>query len=148
MLFCNFQCIILFTVPKSTYPTGPPCAGYTYLLTCVDRFSRWCEVLSMANIDAHTTVKTFIAGWVSRSGVPAIITADRGRKFESSLLCELMKLLGSKQIRMTVYHPDGLTERFHRSLKSALRTTLNQSNWLENLPLVLLRLCTEIKEDI
>ena len=48
-----------------------------------------------------------------------------------------MKLLGSKRIRTTAYHPEsnGLVERFHRSLKSAMWPMLNQSNWLENLPL-------------
>ena len=35
--------------------------------------------------------------------------------------------------------------RCNRSLKSALRAMLNQSNWLENLPLVL---CSAIKEGI
>ena len=123
----------------------PPCEGYTYLLTYVDCFSRWCEVYHIANIDAHTTTKTFMTGWASRFGVPAVITTDRGRQFESSLFCELMKLLGSKQIRATAYHleTNGLVERFHRSLKSAFRVMLNQSNWLENL---LLGLRTAIKE--
>ena len=123
---------------------------YTYLLICVDCFSSWCEVLPMANSEAHTTAKTFIADWVSRLGVPAIITTDRGWQFKSNLFGELMKLLGGKWIHTTVYHPEsnGFVERFHRSLKSALRAMLNRSNWLENLPMVLLGLRTAIKEGI
>ena len=104
----------------------------------------------MANIEAHTTAKTFIASWVSCFGVPAIITTDRERQFESDLFGELMKLLGSKQIPTTAYHPEsnGLVERFPRCLKSALRAILNRSNWLKNLPLVLLELRTTVKEGI
>ena len=117
-----------------------------YLL--VDRFSRRWKVLPMANIETHTAAKTFIAGWVSCFGVPVIITTDGGWQFESNLFGELIKLLGSKRNRMTVYHPEsnGLVERFHRSLKSALRAMLNRSNWVENLPLVLLGLRTAVKE--
>ena len=48
----------------------PLCEGYAYLLTCVDRFSGWYQVLPMANTDALTTTKTFMGSWVSRFGVP------------------------------------------------------------------------------
>lgn len=65
-----------------------------------------CKALPMTNIDAHTTAKTFLSGWVSRFGVQAIIIRDRGRQFESNLFCELIKLLGSKRIRTTTYHPE------------------------------------------
>ena len=128
----------------------PPCEGYTYLLTCTHHFSRWCEVLPMANIEAHTTTKTFMAGWMFRFGVPAVIITDRGRQFESNLFGKLMKLLGSKRTRTTAYHPESnsLVERFYRSLKSALRAMLNRSNWLENLPLVLLGQRIAVKEGI
>ena len=120
--------------------------GYTYLLTCVDRFSRWCEVLPMVNIEAQT----FVAGRVSCFGVSTIITTDRGRQFESNLFGELMKPLGVKQICTTTYHPEsnGLVEIFHQSLKSTLKAMLNRSNWLENLPLVLLGQRTAVKKCI
>lgn len=128
----------------------PSCEGKTYLLTCVDRFSRWCEALPMSDITAHTTARTFVSGWVSRFGVPALITTDRGRQFESDLFNQLMRILGSKRVKTTAYHPEanGLVERFHRTLKSALRAVTDQANWLENLPLVLLGLRTAVKDDL
>lgn len=83
----------------------------------------WCEVYPIADINAHIMANEFISGlvsWVSTSGV---ITTDRGQQFKSSLFGDLTKILGSKWIWTTSYHPEsnGLVEWFHCSLKSALR---------------------------
>ena len=128
----------------------PLCEGQSYLLTCVGRFSCWCEAFPMPDITAYTTAKTFVAGWVSRFGVPAVITTDRGKQLDSDLFNQLMKLLGSKITKNTAYHPEAnwLVEQFHRSLKPALRARMNQSNWLEHLPLILLRLRAAVKDDL
>ena len=61
-----------------------------------------------------------------------------------------MKLLGSKRIRTTAYHPiaNGLVERFHRQLKTALRAQPDVANWVDHLPMVLLGIRTTLKEDL
>lgn len=102
----------------------------------------------MSDIRVETTVKNFISGRVARFGVPAIITTDKVRQFESDLFKQPIKLLWCKRIRTIAYHPDanGLLERFHRTLKSALRILIDQSKWWENLPLVLLELHTTVKD--
>ena len=84
----------------------------------------------MPDISTYTTAKTFVVGWVSRFGVPTVITTDRGKQFESDLLNQQVKLLASKRIKTTAYHPEENrpVERFHCSLKSALRARMNQSN--------------------
>ncbi|XP_059822218.1 uncharacterized protein LOC132392411 [Hypanus sabinus] len=43
---------------------------------------------------------------------------------------------------------NGLVERFHRHLKSALMARLSGHNWVDELPWVLLGICTELKEDL
>jgi hypothetical protein len=50
----------------------------------------------------------------------------------------------------TAYHPqsNGLMERFHRHLKSALRARLTGPNWMQELPWVLLGIRTAPKEDL
>ena len=40
----------------------PTCKGQCYLLTCIDRFSRWFEALPMPDMTAYTTDRTFLAG--------------------------------------------------------------------------------------
>ena len=124
--------------------------GYTYLLTCIDRFTRWPEAYPLTNITAQSVAEAFVAGWIARFGTPSTITTDRGCQFESVLWTELTNLLGSRRIRTTAYHPiaNGLIERFHRQLKASLKAYPDPTSWMDSLPLVLLGIRSAFKEDI
>ena len=126
----------------------PPSRGFTYLLTCVDRFTRWPEAIPFTSITAEAVAQAFLAGWISCFGVPSPIVTDRGRQFESRLWTHLMSLLGSKRARITAYHPqtNGIAERFHRQLKAALKAQPTPDAWMDTLPLVLLGLRTALKD--
>ena len=128
----------------------PSSRGFTYLLTCVDRFTRWPEAIPLTSITAEAVAQAFLSGWISRFGVPSTIVTDRGRQFESHLWSELMSLLGSKRSRTTSYHPqtNGMIERFHRQLKAALKAQPQPNAWMDTLPLILLGVRTALKEDI
>ena len=125
----------------------PESCGCRYLLTAVDRFTRWCEAIPIPQSDSLTVAKALLHSWISRFGVPATITTDRGQQFESLLLNNLFRLLGASRIRTTAYHPaaNGMVERFHRQLKDALRATDSISTWVDALPIVLLHLRSIIK---
>ncbi|GBO39594.1 Pro-Pol polyprotein [Araneus ventricosus] len=83
----------------------PPSRGYTYALTCVDRFSRWPEAIPLKVIKAETVAFEFYAKWIARFGIPERLTSDQGRQFESRLFHEFARLLGVKVVHTTPYHP-------------------------------------------
>ncbi|KAA3673870.1 uncharacterized protein DEA37_0012599 [Paragonimus westermani] len=126
----------------------PPSNGSIYLLTCVDRFTRWPAAIPLPNCSSETVASAFLERWVAQFGCPAVVTTDRGSHFEGHFAA-LLNTLGSKHIRTTAYHPaaNGMVERFHRQLKAALSAHANPS-WKEALPLVLLGLRNTVKEDL
>ena len=128
----------------------PPSQGYTYLLTIIDRYTRWPEAIPLSSISADVCSKQFLLHWVARYGIPLAITSDRGRQFTSNLWRHMADTLGSKHHFTTSYHPqsNGMIERWHRSLKASLRARLTDPNWMDQLPWVLLGLRTAPKEDL
>ena len=103
----------------------------------------------MADISTSTLAAAFINGWVSRFGVPAVLTSDRGAQFTSAFWAEMCQLLGIKHQLTTAYRPqaNGLVERFHRRLKESLRARLAGSDWINHLHWVLLGMRTTPRED-
>ncbi|BHF61753.1 hypothetical protein SprV_0100472900 [Sparganum proliferum] len=128
----------------------PTSRGCNYLLTAIDRFTRWPIATPIPNITADSVAHAFLEHWISHYGIPSTITTDRGQQFESRLFNNLTDLLGCSRIRTTAYHPssNGLVERFHQQLKASLRAHDNPSHWSEHLPLVMLGIRTALKPDL
>ena len=128
----------------------PPSAGAEYLFTVVDRTTRWPEAIPMTSITASDCADALITHWISRFGVPAHLTSDRGPQFVSAMWKRLCSVLGIVHHQTTAYHPEsnGMVERFHRSLKNTLRARCVGNLWHQHLPWVLLGLRTTPKEGI
>ncbi|KAK3705856.1 hypothetical protein RRG08_058937 [Elysia crispata] len=128
----------------------PFSSGFTYLLTIIDRNTHWPEAIPLRGITIPECVHALITGWIARFGVPGDISSDRGSQFTSSLWSEIAPRLGVKLHHTSAYHPqaNGMIERFHRTLKAALKARLTGPNWVEELPWVFLGLRTTPKEDL
>jgi cleavage and polyadenylation specificity factor subunit 1 len=123
----------------------PPCQGYRYLLTVIDRFTSWIEAVPLRSITAESVVRALFKDWISRFGVPTAVITDQGTQFTSNVWSILMHRLGVEHRHTTTYHPqcNGLVERSHRRIKDALRCRLPATNWVDVLPTILLGLrCT------
>lgn len=128
----------------------PQSRGNTHLLTIIDRFTRWPEAIPLSDTSTATCARALITHWVARFGVPVDISSDRGAQFTSGLWASVTRLLGAKLHHTTAYHPqaNGLVERFHRHLKTALKARLTGPDWMDELPWVLLGIRTAPKEDL
>ena len=109
-----------------------------YVVTFIDRSTRWVEACPTSDITAQTVAYAFLSCWISRFGVPLHLITDRGTQFEAELFTHLSTLVGFHRLRTTSYHPqsNGMIERVHRTIKTALKARGDQ--WLSALPIVLL----------
>ena len=126
----------------------PQSEGKRYAFTIIDRSTRWPEAVPMSDSSSDSCVSALINSWISKFGLPDIITSDRGSVFTSSLWAALAQRLGYTTTTTTAYNPEanGMVERFHRSLKAALMARCTSSSWATELPWVLLGLRTTPKE--
>lgn len=128
----------------------PPSEGFTHLFTIIDRHTRWPEAIPLKETSTKDCARALVTNWISRYGVPNDITSDRGPQFTSNLWTEIARGLGMQIHRTTAYHPqaNGMVERFHRTLKAALKARLQTPKWIDELPWVLLGIRTAPKEDL
>ena len=112
----------------------PFCRGQKYILTMVDRFSRWVQAVPMHKIEAETVALAFSSGWISTFGCAVRITTDRGTQSESSLLNCFLKSHDIVRQRTSACNPkaNGMIERLHHQFKVCL--SLTHSNRLGRSP--------------
>jgi transposase InsO family protein len=130
-------------------PLPPSKAGNMYVMTIIDRSTRWFEAVPLAATAAADCAQALFVHWISRYGVPDFVTSNRGPQFASEVWAAMCRRLGIIKKLTTAFHPqaNGLVERLHRQLKEALRARQAGVNWEEHLPWVLLGLRVAPKED-
>ena len=106
------------------------------------------EAVPLASTTADDCAGALITAWVTRFGVPAAITSDRGpqfcgaiwRAFCATIWRAFCATIGVQHITTSAYHHEGngMVERLHRHLKDALRARCSGLDWPNHLPWVLL----------
>jgi hypothetical protein len=118
----------------------PESKGYNYLWVII------CRMTSMVHlIPVHTKMKASELSWIYRReivrlhGLPSSIVSDRDSKFTSKWWRELHRILGTKLLMSTSFHPqtDGQTERANRSVGQIFRTVVrhDQKDWFDRVDL-------------
>ena len=101
----------------------PKSNNFDYLLVMIDQLT-----LQVHLVPTTTTVTTRGITWLILKevmrlhGIPESIVSDRDTKFTSIFWKELHRLIGSKLLMSTAFHPqtDGATERANRSIAQIL----------------------------
>ena len=88
---------------------------------------------------ASELASLYICEVVRLHGLFESIVSDRDVKFTSVFWCEIHRILGTKLLMSTSFHPltDGASEWVNRSIGQILRTLVspNQTDWVDKIPL-------------
>lgn len=93
------------------------------------------------NVDIKTTELAYLymEHVVRLHGLPKSIVSDRDSKFTAKFWRELHRLMGTKMLMSTAFHPqtDGASERAIRSVSQILRGKVraDQRDWAEKIPM-------------
>jgi len=82
----------------------PRSHGSCYIFTMMDRATRWPEAVPLSGTSARQCAETFIEHWISRFGVPEVLTSDRGAQFTSAVWAAMCQLLDVQHVLTTAYH--------------------------------------------
>lgn len=108
--------------------------GKDSIMVVVDRFSKMAHFVPCHKVDdALKVADLYFKEIVRLHGIPKTIVSDRDTKFMSFFWKSLWKLVGTKLLFSTSYHPqtDGQTEVTNRTLGALLRGLVNktQKDW-------------------
>lgn len=111
--------------------------GNTMIVVATDYATRWAETKALPNGKTGPVAKFILENIVTRHGAPKYLLSDRGKVFQSELVNELIKKMGTTKQFTTAYHPstNGLTERLNKTLADMLSiyTNTQQTDWDEYL---------------
>jgi Integrase zinc binding domain len=112
-----------------------------YLMVVIDRLTSQVHLVPTTTmVTAKGIAWLFLKEIVRLHGVPDSIVSDRDSKFTSIFWCELQRLMGTKLLMATAFHPqmDGATERANRSISHVLRSVVrdDQKDWELKSPMV------------
>ena len=106
----------------------PTSNSYRYLLTMVDKTSRYVQAMPLTSASSAQCAKAFLDGWVSIFGIPSRASSDNGASFTSKLWTDIHESFGTIVSYSPLYSPQsvGIIERQHKDLKASFRACLIQ----------------------
>ena len=112
----------------------PQSQGNDYLLVIIDQLMSQVHLVPiMTQVTAREVAWLFLKEVVRLHGIPKSIMSDHDTKFTSRFWCELHKLMGTKLVMSTAFHPqmDGTMEWANCSIGQVLRMIIqdDQRDW-------------------
>ena len=134
----------------------PDSYGYKFILTAIDRTTRFLHCFPLREASASEAATAFLQGYVALMGLPSVVTSDNGASFTAGLWKGMMEKLNIEVKYSALYRPQsiGMLERQHRSIKDSLKAAIedmtekHQSKWMDYLPFVLLGKRVAMQPDI
>ena len=130
----NYQATYPFQKVSIDLLTGLPATdqGNTVLLTVVDCFTRWVELIPLPSRTAKEVALALRDRVFFRHGVCDVVS-DNGAELVSQIVTELYTLMGVRASTCTTYHPQaqGTVERTHRVIADMLAKYIGsgESHW-------------------
>ncbi len=96
-----------------------------FAITVIDYHSRWPEVHFCGTVTSQVVIR-FLTELFSRWGIPKVLVSDNGVQFVSAEFEQFLAQCDIEHVKTSLYFPqsNGLVERFNRSVKQAVRTSL------------------------
>ena len=96
--------------------------GNRWILTLVDSATRYPEAVALQTTNTVEVAEKLL-GIFFRVGFPSQVLCDNGSQFTSKMMEEVARLLSTKFIHTSLYHPmsNGLYERWNGTLKTMLK---------------------------
>jgi cleavage and polyadenylation specificity factor subunit 1 len=115
--------------------------GNKYILTIIDTFSRWVELVPIKDTGSETAAKAILQ-YIGRYGAPSSFLTDNGSQFVNKTVKDLLALV---EIEHCTIHPysheeNGIVERANKEVMRHLRDIIYdarvESDWSTYVPLV------------
>jgi hypothetical protein len=118
----------------------PQSRGKNYLWVVLCRLTSMIHLIPInVNTTATELAYLYMEHIVRLHGLPESIVSDRDSKFTAKFWRELHRLMGTKMLMSTAFHPqtDGASERAIRSVSQILRGKVraDQKDWVEKIPM-------------
>ena len=103
--------------------------GNRYILTFIDNFSRFCELVPVPNKSAKVVANAF-HDFIHRHSAPMFFSTDNGKEFQNEVMHHLCKLMNVSRVNILPYRPqsNGITERLNSSILSFMRSIIDTSS--------------------
>ena len=113
----------------------------SYVLICVDTYSRYLIAVPLRNKNAETVAKAFYTNVIAVFGAIKYLHSDRGGEMVNAVMTQLTSMYGITQTKSSGYHShsSGLAESGVKRLVAALRTIADKKpkDWDKHIPSLL-----------